>query len=67
MSQSGFTATKREEARKKLADLKKEARTESMDPEKAKVSKLYFNKNMLYTNMLDFLKLDTGLDRGERA
>nr|XP_039272755.1 cyclin-G-associated kinase-like [Styela clava] len=37
LSQSGFTASKKEEARRKLADLKKAARTQDMDPQKIKI------------------------------
>ena len=37
LSSSGFTATKREEARRKMADLKREAQGANLDPEKAKV------------------------------
>lgn len=37
LSQSGFTATKKDEARQKMADLKKAARTKDMDPQKLKV------------------------------
>ena len=37
LSGSGFTATKREEARRKLADLKREAQSANLDPEKVKV------------------------------
>nr|CAB3248083.1 cyclin-G-associated kinase [Phallusia mammillata] len=34
---SGFTAKKKEEARRKLADLKREAQSENIDPEKLKI------------------------------
>lgn len=37
LSSSGFTATKREEARRKMADLRREAQGANLDPEKAKV------------------------------
>ncbi|XP_076811741.1 cyclin-G-associated kinase-like isoform X1 [Clavelina lepadiformis] len=37
LSSSGFTATKRLEAQKKLADLRREAQTSQLDPEKAKI------------------------------
>lgn len=37
LSGSGFTATKKEEARRKLADLKRAAQSEDMDPQKLKV------------------------------
>nr|XP_018668596.1 cyclin-G-associated kinase isoform X1 [Ciona intestinalis] len=37
LSSSGFTATKKEETRRKLADLKREAQTSQLDPEKAKI------------------------------
>jgi len=43
---SGFTATKKEEARRKLADLKREAQTSELDPEKAKVVDVKFLEDL---------------------
>uniref|UniRef100_H2ZA87 Protein kinase domain-containing protein n=1 Tax=Ciona savignyi TaxID=51511 RepID=H2ZA87_CIOSA len=37
LASSGFTATKKEETRRKMADLKREAQTSQLDPEKAKI------------------------------
>uniref|UniRef100_H2ZA91 Auxilin n=1 Tax=Ciona savignyi TaxID=51511 RepID=H2ZA91_CIOSA len=51
LASSGFTATKKEETRRKMADLKREAQTSQLDPEKAKVScrndSLFFNMSII--------------------